>query len=101
MRKIIALLLVAASVSASAKTSTHNNATSNNVDSTSIGVNSIPSNNRSDLSGSSLVIKNIIQSTAPVKAVLAYSRQMRPLDIHYFPGSSNENALIIGGVHGS
>jgi hypothetical protein len=101
MRKIIALLLIAASASASAKTSTHNNGTSNILDSTSIGVNSTPANSRSDLSSSSLVIKNIIKSTTPVKAILAYTKQMHPLDIHYFPGTSNENALVIGGVHGS
>src|SRR4051812_5644300 len=101
MRKIITLLLIAATVSASAKTSTHNNRSANNSDSASIGVISTPANINSDLSSSSLVIKNIIQSTSPVTAILAYTKQMRPLDIHYFPGTSNENALVIGGVHGS
>jgi predicted deacylase len=101
MRKIVTLLLMAATVSASARTSTNNNGTSNNVDSTSIGVNTTPANGSSDIFSSSLVIKNIIQSTSPVKAVLAYTKQMRPFDIHYFPGTGNENALVIGGVHGS
>src|SRR4051794_37223227 len=101
MRKIITLLLVAATIGASAKTSNSNTGTSINSDSASIGVNSISANTNSVLSNSSLIIKSILQSTSPVKAVLAYTRQLRPLDIHYFPGTSNENALVIGGVHGS
>jgi len=34
-------------------------------------------------------------------ASLGYSRQGRSLNAHYFPGTSNKRALIIGGVHGS
>ena len=101
MRQIITLLLLAATVGASAKTINGNTGTSNNIDSASTGVNYMPDNTNSVLSNSSLVIKNIMQSTSPVKAVLAYTRQLRPLDVHYFPGTSNENALVIGGVHGS
>src|SRR3954454_6663882 len=101
MRKIITLLLIAVTIGASARTSSGNTGTSNNSDSASISVNSISANANSVLLNSSLVIKSIIQSTSPVKAVLAYTRQLRPVDIHYFPGTSNQNALVIGGVHGS
>ena len=100
MRKIITLLLIAAAIGASAKTLT-SITTSNSVDSTGLSINNLPASASSVLLSSSLVIKNIMQSAAPAKAILAYTRQLRPLDIHYFPGTSNENALVIGGVHGS
>src|SRR4051812_8955932 len=100
MRKMITLLLIAATVSASARTSNHETAPINNADSTTFSANIIPPNTNSILLTSSLVIKNILQSTTPMKAVLAYTKQLRRLDIHYFPGTSNENALVIGGVHG-
>jgi hypothetical protein len=101
MSKIITLLLIAFTIGASAKTLTGSAGKPNNVDSTSIGIISFPDNTNSVLSNSSQVIKNILQSTSPERAVLAYTKQLRPLDIHYFPGTSNENALVIGGVHGS
>lgn len=37
----------------------------------------------------------------PAKAVLGYSKQNRPVEAWYFPGSSDQKALIIGGMHGS
>ncbi|TKK68224.1 murein peptide amidase A [Ilyomonas limi] len=101
MRKIVILLLMTVALSAAANISTNSSEISANKDDAPTGENSIPANTNSVLSGSSLVIKNMLQSTTPVKAVLAYTRQLRPLDIHYFPGISNENALVIGGVHGS
>ena len=101
MKKITTFLLMAAALTALAKTASHNTGTFNNKDSAFTGTNSIPANAGSVLSSSSMVIKNMLQSTTPVKAVLAYTKQLRPLDIHYFPGTSNENALVIGGVHGS
>lgn len=35
------------------------------------------------------------------KTVLGYSNQNKPVEAWYFPGTGNENALIIGGMHGS
>jgi len=101
MRKIITLLLVCAAISASAGISDDKTRTKNGADSASKGNNNMPATVNTILSKSSLVIKNMLQSTTPAKATLAYTRQLRPLDIHYFPGTSGENALVIGGVHGS
>ena len=35
------------------------------------------------------------------KIVLGYTQQGRPIEVYYFPGSSNKRALVIGGMHGS
>lgn len=35
------------------------------------------------------------------KIVLGYTKQERPVEVYYFPGSSNKRALVIGGMHGS
>lgn len=35
------------------------------------------------------------------KVVLGYTLHRRPVEAWYFPGTSNENAMVIGGMHGS
>jgi hypothetical protein len=35
------------------------------------------------------------------KVVLGYTKQDRPVNVYYFPGTSNKRALVIGGMHGS
>src|SRR4051812_36946042 len=101
MRKIITLMLLCAVLSTNAKTSNDNTLITGNADSASINNNNIPAKTNSVLLNASQVITNMLQSATPVRSVLAYTRQLRPLEIHYFPGTSNENALVIGGVHGS
>lgn len=34
-------------------------------------------------------------------AVLGHTKEGRPLKLHYFPGKSDKNILLVGGVHGS
>jgi len=101
MRQILTLLLLCSVLGAAAKKTATYTGTTNGIDSSSTGVNIAPLNTNNLLSNSSQVINNLLQSATPVKAVLAYTKQLRPLNIHYFPGTSNENALVIGGVHGS
>jgi hypothetical protein len=99
--KIITLLLITAALIASAKSANNNSGKPNSADSTSTGTNANPVGTNSVLLNSFQVVKNILQSTTPAKAVLAYTKQLRPLEIYYFPGTAGENALVIGGVHGS
>src|SRR5690349_11883638 len=101
MRTIITLLLTITVLSAIAKATNSNTETINAIDSASKNIIVIPVSVNSILVNSSAVIRDILQSTKPVQTTLAYTKQFRPLDIHYFPGTSNENALVIGGVHGS
>jgi hypothetical protein len=49
----------------------------------------------------SVDLRMILDSRAPVKATLGFTREERPIEIYYFPGSSDKKALIIGGMHGS
>lgn len=35
------------------------------------------------------------------KTIAGYSKKQKPIELYFFPGTSNERALIIGGVHGS
>jgi|GEM_PF-676593 len=43
----------------------------------------------------------IIADGRPVKKVLGYTKKKKPIEAHYFPGTSEKKALVIGGVHGS
>ena len=46
-------------------------------------------------------IQTIFSKKLPVQAVLGTTKGKRPIDVFYFPGTSNLKALVIGGVHGS
>ena len=48
-----------------------------------------------------MVLDNLVSRPEAGHAVLAYSKNNRPVSVYYFPGTSRENALVIGGVHGS
>jgi hypothetical protein len=49
----------------------------------------------------SATIEEWMLNKKPAKAVLGYTKQNRPVQAFYFPGSSNKKALVIGGMHGS
>lgn len=42
-----------------------------------------------------------IKDKKATKAVLGYTNNQRPIEVYYFPGTSNKKALVIGGMHGS
>ena len=46
-------------------------------------------------------IENFFSSTVKGKTVLGYTKKHKPIELYYFPGTSTERTLIIGGVHGS
>ncbi|MND94370.1 Zinc carboxypeptidase [compost metagenome] len=46
-------------------------------------------------------IKQLINTTKATKVVIGKTVKNRTISAYYFPGTSNKNALIIGGVHGS
>ncbi|HVF82065.1 MAG TPA: hypothetical protein VM884_09035 [Flavisolibacter sp.] len=46
-------------------------------------------------------LKTVLQNKAPMKKIAGYSKKGQPIYLYYFPGTSNKNALVIGGVHGS
>lgn len=46
-------------------------------------------------------LKTFINKKQKVKAVLGYTKENRPVEVYYFPGTCNKKALIIGGMHGS
>lgn len=48
-----------------------------------------------------LVLDNLVHRNEAGRAVLAYTKNNHPITIYYFPGTSQENALVLGGVHGS
>src|SRR5215813_2188670 len=41
----------------------------------------------------------ILQQKGPTQFSLGISRQRRKINAFYFPGTSNQRALVIGGVH--
>jgi hypothetical protein len=45
--------------------------------------------------------KFLTSLTIPARVVLGYSKEGRPVEIYYFPGTGTKRALIIGGMHGS
>jgi hypothetical protein len=47
------------------------------------------------------IVSEVMQSKEPVRGIAGYSKGGRPIEAYYFPGKSDERALIIGGVHGS
>jgi hypothetical protein len=46
-------------------------------------------------------LETSLRTKQRTKIVLGYTRQSRPVEVYYFPGLSNNRALIIGGMHGS
>lgn len=46
-------------------------------------------------------LKIFINKKQKVKAVLGYTKENRPVEVYYFPGTGNKKALIVGGMHGS
>ncbi len=46
-------------------------------------------------------LEDCLKNKQRAKAVLGFTRQNRPVEVYYFPGTSNKRALIIGGMHGS
>lgn len=46
-------------------------------------------------------VSEVLKSTVAAKGTAGFSKQGRPIEAWYFPGTSNKRALIIGGVHGS
>jgi hypothetical protein len=43
----------------------------------------------------------LMKTNIAAKTVLGFSKKRRAIEAYYFPGNSDERALIIGGVHGS
>lgn len=52
-------------------------------------------------STSLLSVERAISGQTAVRAMLGFSRQGRAVEAYYFPGSSEQRALIIAGVHGT
>lgn len=50
---------------------------------------------------SNAALEECLKNKQRAKAVLGFTRQNRPVEVYYFPGTSNKRALIIGGMHGS
>lgn len=50
---------------------------------------------------SSNLINEWMRDKKSSRAVLTYTREGRSVEAYYFPGSSNQKALVIGGMHGS
>ncbi|MDB5206205.1 MAG: hypothetical protein JWR72_1280, partial [Flavisolibacter sp.] len=46
-------------------------------------------------------LATVLHNKVAVKKVAGYSKKGLPIYLYYFPGTSNKNALVIGGVHGS
>lgn len=45
--------------------------------------------------------QRILNSNGSSKIILGYSSEQRPVEAWYFAGTSNERALVVGGMHGS
>lgn len=43
----------------------------------------------------------IKENKKPLKQVIGYSKQSRPIEAYFFPGISNKKAMVVGGMHGS
>ena len=48
-----------------------------------------------------ILIEKFIAEKKEAKAILAYTAEYRAVRLFYFPGTTDSNALIVGGVHGS
>lgn len=48
-----------------------------------------------------MVLDNLVSRPESGHTILAYTKNNRPVTVYFFPGTSKENALVIGGVHGS
>ncbi len=47
------------------------------------------------------VLDQLLSNDTAASVVLGYTARMRSVNVYYFPGTSGQNALILGGVHGS
>ncbi len=46
-------------------------------------------------------LKKMLEENRPAEFILGQTKQNRDIEAWFFPGTSNQNALVIGGVHGS
>ncbi|RYF85145.1 MAG: hypothetical protein EOO03_13735, partial [Chitinophagaceae bacterium] len=46
-------------------------------------------------------LQTMSAAQVPVREILTYTKSNRPLEIIYFPGTTDKNVLIVGGMHGS
>ena len=46
-------------------------------------------------------LEDFFNSPVKTKTVIGYSKKQKPVELYFFPGTSNLRALIVGGVHGS
>jgi len=46
-------------------------------------------------------LKDITSKKLPLQSVLGFTKNKRPIEVFYFPGTSHQRAMIIGGMHGS
>ena len=58
-------------------------------------------NHSASFQSSMITTAALTSSKRPLKAILGFTQKNRPVEVYYFPGSSNEKALVLGGVHGS
>jgi Zinc carboxypeptidase len=49
----------------------------------------------------SSTIEQWMRNKKPERTILGYTQQNRAVEVYYFPGTSNQKALVIGGMHGS
>ncbi len=95
MKQMLVVLFVCSITVASAGfLSLHNNTLSRTPGSAHAAV-------KEKLINSALVLKELLHTDSSSSAVLAYTNGMRPVAVYYFKGTGNQNALVIGGVHGS
>src|SRR5688572_30386061 len=46
-------------------------------------------------------LEDFFNSPVKSKTVIGFSKKQKPIELYFFPGTSNLRALIVGGVHGS
>jgi hypothetical protein len=46
-------------------------------------------------------LKTLLENKIAARRIAGYSKKGRPIYLYYFPGTTDKNALVIGGVHGS
>ena len=49
----------------------------------------------------SFLINDLVEKRERAKVVLGHTKKGRPILVYYFPGRSPQNAMVIGGMHGS
>ena len=61
----------------------------------------ITENKGEELSFSRDALKKILEERKTTRFLLGRSKQMQTIEAWFFPGTSDKNALVIGGVHGT